>query len=49
MVAGAVAASLKKKGAKIHDKSGPTFYTPARHGWGHVARELHPDLAQVSF
>ena len=48
MVAGAVGAALKKKGTKSHGKSGPTFYTPARHGWGQVARELHPDMAQVS-
>ena len=48
MPAGAVAAALKKRSIKTQDKSGPAFYTPARFGWGQVARELHPELAQVS-
>ena len=47
MPAGAIAASLKKKAPRPLDKTEPTFYTPARYGWGQVARELHPDMAQV--
>jgi hypothetical protein len=49
MVAGAVQAALKKKGKTFSDKSGPTFYTPARFGWGKVAMQLHPEMAQVRF
>ena len=49
MVAGAVQAALKKKGRTFSDKTGPTFYTPARFGWGKVAMELHPEMAQVRF
>ena len=47
MVAGAVTAALKQKGASYSEKTGPTFYTPARQGWGRVARELHYTMAQV--
>ena len=47
MPAGAVAAALKKKAPRPLDKTKPSFYTPARYGWGQVARELHPAMAQV--
>ena len=36
MVAGAVTAALKQKNPSYSDKTGPTFYTPARLGWGRV-------------
>ena len=45
-MAGVIAASLKKKSVRRPDEKIP-FYTPARYGWGHVARELHPQLARV--
>ena len=49
MVAGAIAAALKKKKLKApEEKTDGTFYTPARYGWGQVARDLHPQLARVS-
>ena len=46
-MAGAIAASLKKKNVTRRDKAENTFYTPARYGWGPLARELHPELARV--
>ena len=48
MVAGAVTAALKQKNPSYSEKTGPTFYTPARLGWGRVARELHLVMAQVN-
>ena len=46
-MAGAIAASLKKKNVTRPEKTVNTFYTPARYGWGDVARGLHPELARV--
>ena len=46
-MAGAIAASLKKKNVTRPEKTVNTFYTPARYGWGQLARELHPEQARV--
>ena len=48
-MAGVVAAALKKKRSQQpqDEKTGHTFHTPARTGWGQVAIQLHPNLAQV--
>ena len=37
----------KKHQRHFEDVQNSNFYTPARYGWGRVARELHPQLAKV--
>ena len=45
----AIVAALKKKRAQNQgDKKKRSFYTPARFGWGQVARDLHPRQTKVS-
>ena len=44
---GAIAASIKKNAAQKQRKSEFAFYTPARYGWGQIARSVHPRMAQV--
>ena len=49
MVAGAIANAVKNKKKKSQEKTKdkPSFSTPARFGWGKVARELHPRQTKV--
>ena len=47
----AAAAHAVKNKRKLDHKDGagaPPFNTPARHGWGEMALELHGDLAKVT-
>ena len=48
-MAGAIFAAVKRKRARLKAaKNGAApFYTPARYGWGNVARELHPRQTKV--
>ena len=49
-MAAAAAHAIKHK-RKLEHKEGagvPPFNTPARHGWGEMALELHGDVAKVT-